>query len=83
MRRWRVGVRSTWYTRALFEWRDAAADVGRHVWLCHKCGYWPDSYSALPARSCYNCKEPWETTADDPQGKPIKVVSTDYGYARE
>lgn len=77
-----IGTHEIWYTRARFEWRDAAGTVGKMVWLCHKCGYWPSSDSSLPAKGCFSCKEPWQTTADDPLATSVTVQVTEYGYKR-
>jgi hypothetical protein len=82
MKRKTIGAQEVWYTRARFEWQDAAGMFGGHVWLCHCCGYWPSSDSTLPEAACYNCKEPWQTTADDPLATPVTVKVTDYGYER-
>jgi hypothetical protein len=76
----RIGALETWHTRAKREWRAAAGSVGATVWLCPKCGYWPDSYANLPAHSCGDCGEQWASTKDDPEALPLTVRVTDYGY---
>ena len=73
----RIGTEQLWHTRAKFEWRKAA---GKYVWLCHCCGYWPSADFTLPADACYNCKEQWTTTEEDPQATTVVAKVTSYGH---